>query len=139
MHAGVVTTRATNRIDIEYLKYLPFTQVFSSSDRIHEKLFSSVANKGQEFIPGPALKSALREMADYYDSLSEGDKAHGSIVYADFPPVTLDNAFTQLFDRRDPNWRNGANLPEPPRDTSKDAEILAEAKARMEFLRKNAR
>jgi hypothetical protein len=87
MHAGVVTTRATNRIDIEYLKYLPFTQVFSSSDRIHEKLFSSVANKGQEFIPGPALKSALREMADYYDSLSEGDMAHGSIVYADFPPA----------------------------------------------------
>jgi hypothetical protein len=39
LHDGIVTTGPTNRIDIEYFKYLPFTEVFSSSDRLHVTLF----------------------------------------------------------------------------------------------------
>lgn len=138
LHAGVITTRATNRIDIEYLKYLPFTDIFLSGDLLHETLFSVFARPNQQFIGGTDLKAALKEMAEYYDQLPDDEKRHGSMVYADYPPVKMDNAVTRVFDTRFPNWRDGANAPSPPRDTSGDAELLAEMKIRFEWLRKNA-
>ena len=139
LHAGIITTRATNRIDIEYFKYLPFTEVFSSGDRLHATLFPVFARRDQNFVAGSDLKTALREMADYYDHLSKDEKKQGSMNYTDYPPVKMDNAITKLFDDRFPNWREGANLPKPPSDTSGDAELLAEIKSRFEWLKRHAK
>jgi hypothetical protein len=139
LHAGVVTTRATNRIDIDYFKYLPFTEVFSSSDRLHVDLFPVFARRDQNFVVGRDLKAALQEMVDYYDRLSEDDKRHGSMTYADYPPVNMDNSITRLFDDRFPDWRQGANIPRPPRDTSGDAELLAKIKSRFEWAKRHAK
>jgi len=61
------------------------------------------------------------------------------MTYADYPPVTMDNAITKLFDQRFPNWRDEANLPKPPRDTSGDAKLLADLKAKMEWLKRHAK
>ena len=85
------------------------------------------------------LKTALREMADYYDGLSENQKREGSMTYADLPPVKMDNAITKLFDDRFPNWRDKANLPKPPRDTSGDVELLAEMESRLAWLKRHAK
>ncbi len=139
LHAGVITTRATNRIDVEYFKYLPFTEVFSSGDQLHATLFPVFSRGDQRFIARNDLKTALREMADYYDRLPEDEKKHGSMTYADYPPAKMDNAITKLFDDRFPNWREGANLPEPPRDRSCDAALLAKIKARFEWVKRHAK
>jgi hypothetical protein len=114
-------------------------EVFSSGDRLHADLFPVFARRDQSFVLGSKLKDALREMADYYDSLSGNEKSHGSMRYADYPPVKMDNAITKLFDGRFPNWREGANLPKPPRDTSGDAALLAEIKSRFEWLKRHAK
>ena len=139
LHARVVTTRATNRIDIEYFKYLPFTEVFSSGDKLHATLFPVFARPGQSFVPRDDLKAALQEMADYYEHMPEDEKKHGSMSYADYPPVTMNNAITKLFDERFQDWRNGANLPKPPRDKSGDAELLARIKSRFEWVKQHAK
>lgn len=139
LHAGVITTRSTNRIDVQYFKYLPFTEMFSSADDLHATLFPAFARRDQIFIPGSQLKSALQEIAAYYESLPEEQKKLGSMTYADYPPVAMDNAITKAFDQKFPDWRQGANLLRPPRDTSGDAELLAEMKERLEWLRRNAR
>lgn len=139
LHAGVITTRSTNRIDIEYFKYLPFTEVFSSGDRLHADLFPAFARRDQTFILGSDLKASLREMADYYDGLSAEERSHGSMSYADYPPVKMDNAVTRLFDIRFPDWREAANLPKPPRDTSGDAELLKEIESKLEWLNRHAK
>jgi hypothetical protein len=60
LHAGVITTRATNRVDIEYFKYLPFTEVFSSGDRLHSFLVPVFARRDRSVITGNDLKAALR-------------------------------------------------------------------------------
>src|SRR5487761_2258209 len=113
LHARVITTRPTNRIDIQYFKYLPFTEVFSSADDLHAALFPVFARRGQIFMPGRELKSALQDMAGYYESLPDEKRKLGSMTYADYPPVAMDNAITRVFDRKCPNWRVGANLPMP--------------------------
>lgn len=126
-------------VDLQYLKYLPFTEVFSSGDRLHQDLYPLCARVDQSFVLGTDLKRALGEMADYYDGLSEEEKLQGSMTYADYPPVHMNNAATALFDGRFPNWRDGANLPKPPRDKSKDAELLKEIKQRFEWVKRNAK
>ena len=139
LHARVITTRATNLIDVEYFKYLPFAEVFSSSDNLHATLFPVITDGKQSYVSGTDMKAALREMANYYDALSENEKKRGSMNYADYPPVTLDNAITRLFDSRFPRWRDGANLPRPPRDTSGDAALLAEIQSRFEWVQRHAK
>ncbi len=61
------------------------------------------------------------------------------ILNVDTTPVAMDNAITRVFDRKFPNWRVGANLPKPPRDTSGDAELLAEMNERFEWLKHHAK
>lgn len=129
----VITTRSSNRIDVEYLMYLPFTHVFCSADKLHADLFPHFATN-QFFISGPDLKAALREMAGHYDALPEEQRAHGSFTYADYPPVHMDNAVTRAFDHFMPDWRDGANQPRPPRDPETDAKIMERLRPMMEAI-----
>jgi len=58
----LITSRPTDRIDLEYLFYLPFCNVFSSSDKLHKKLAPLLVKEHQVFLPGTELKQALREV-----------------------------------------------------------------------------
>lgn len=46
----ISTNRNSNRTDIAYLFYLPFCQVFVSSDRLHQKVASLFLRPDQEFV-----------------------------------------------------------------------------------------
>jgi hypothetical protein len=72
-------------------------------------------------------------------SVSKEEKSQGSMSYADYPPLQMENGVTKLFDSRFPNWREGANLPKPPHDTAGDAELLAEIKGRFDWLKRHAK
>lgn len=130
----VITTRASNQIDMEYFKYLPFTRVFCSSDRFHVDLFSEFASNRQIFVHGTELKASLQEMADYYDAMPPETKSQGSFTYADYPPVHMDNAVASTYDKIIPNWREGANKPKPPPDPEEDARTMERLKPFMDAL-----
>lgn len=131
----VITTRPSNRIDMDYFMYLPFTRVFASSDKLHADLFPVFSRDDQVFIPGTELKAGLAEMADFYDQLSEDQKQHGSMTYADYPPVHMDNAVTGAYDRCMPGWREGANLPRPPRDPEADKKVMDHLRPMMDAIK----
>jgi hypothetical protein len=120
----VITTRSSNQIDMEYFDYLPFARIFSSNDRLHSEMYPALAEDWQIFMPFAELKAALRELADYYDTMTPEQKRHGSMTYADYPPVEMHNAITRAYDRFMPNWRIGANEPPPPSDPVEDARIM---------------
>ncbi len=71
LEAGLMSSKSTNWIDMQYFYYLPFGQVFCSSDRFHEELFPYLALPGQVFVNGSDLKKDLRFMADAFD---DGDR-----------------------------------------------------------------
>ena len=58
----ISTERPSNRMDIAYLFYLPFCQVFISGDRLHRRCAPLFVRDDQEFVWGPDLKS--RSCAD---------------------------------------------------------------------------
>jgi hypothetical protein len=66
---GLVSTRSTNRIDLEYLYYLPFCMVFSSGDFLHRDLVQFIS-KDQIFIPRDVFKADLKGLAMWWRSLA---------------------------------------------------------------------
>lgn len=59
---GLVSTRATNRLDLEYFYYAPFCHVFSSTDKFHRKMAAVIVQDGI-FVSGDALKADLANLA----------------------------------------------------------------------------
>jgi hypothetical protein len=107
----ISTDRPTNKIDMAYLYYLPFCQVFVSGDRLHEKLAPLFLRPNQQFVPARALKADLAKLVTYYDELPEEVKAIGAMKYAAFPPIEGDFLTCRLHDRFLPGWRTRAANP----------------------------
>lgn len=133
----VITTRSSNQIDMEYFDYLPFARIFSSNDKLHAKMFPVLSESWQIFMPFGDLKSALCELADHYDTMMPEQKRHGTMTYADYPPIEMDNAITRAYDRFMPDWRVGANEPQPPRDAAEDARIMEHLKPMIDAIEKH--
>jgi hypothetical protein len=72
--SGLVGTKATNRVDVEYLLYLPFAPIFVSGDEgTHGRLAPLLIGDDQLFVRSAEFRAALQEHADRVDRLREGD------------------------------------------------------------------
>jgi hypothetical protein len=78
--------RASNRVDIAYLNYLPFSQIFVSSDKLHRKAAPLFMRSDQEFVWGPELKNDLHRINDYFLALPDSEKERGIMSFAHAPP-----------------------------------------------------
>jgi len=105
--------RPTNFIDLTYLYYLPFTEVFISGDNVHKNLaplFIDTAN--QKFIDGNNIKSDLNRLTDYY--LNHPDlQRKGLFRLAEYPPLDGNFIICNIYDRFCKGWRNFAANPIP--------------------------
>ena len=61
---GLIGTRATNRLDMQYYWYTPFAQVFASRDRLHQDLSPYLLESDQTFADGDELVAELRALAE---------------------------------------------------------------------------
>lgn len=111
--------RASNRIDMAYLYYLPFTSVFASGDRLHARTAPLFMCGDQSFVDAQELKASFGELDSHYDQLPDEIKERGVLSFAAWPPSTMDNVVTQAWDEHmRPDWRevasrNEASLGEP--------------------------
>lgn len=127
-HKLIYTGRASNKIDMAYLYYLPFSMVFVSGDKLHHKTAPLFLRENQSYVEAKELKAALRELDMHYDRLPEEIKARGVMRFARQPPAELDNTVTRLWDRHMPRWRENADQPE-----SDDAEAAKPVSDAAEF------
>jgi hypothetical protein len=73
--AKLIDAKRTNRIDLEYLYYVPFAKAFASGDTVHAVLAPLVFDQGQTFISRDALKEdAKHVLAETDRLLAEGAK-----------------------------------------------------------------
>lgn len=106
-HLAVERSRmsAGQRMDLCYLFYLPFCQVFVSNDWVHRESAPLFLRADQEFVPAANLKAALRELNDGYLALPESERSKSIHQLAPHPPKDGDNLVTELWDRHWPKWR----------------------------------
>ena len=61
---GLIGTRATNRVDLEYLYYLPFCTAFSSGDKLHDVIAPLLMDSEQCYLSSSELKSDMIRMTE---------------------------------------------------------------------------
>jgi hypothetical protein len=101
----ISTERPSNRMDIAYLFYLPFCQVFISGDRLHRKCAPLFMRGDQEFVWAPELKADLGRMNSHYLALPESERERGVMKFAKGPPKTGDFLTARIYDRFGDHWR----------------------------------
>src|SRR5262245_44060777 len=114
--------RASNKVDLAYLYYLPFCMVFVSNDRLHERCVPCflTENKAivegrelsvrQEFVSGRDLKADLAKLDAHYSALPLDVRERGVMAFAQNPPPNTDFLVTRLWDRFLPRWRQNRVL-----------------------------
>lgn len=102
----ITTTRVSNRTDIAYLFYLPFCNVFVSSDRLHQRCAPLFLRNNQTFVWGQELKADLQRLVTQYKALPEFEREKGIRTFAPKPPRDDKNGLLgNLWDRHVGSWR----------------------------------
>lgn len=119
--------RPSNRVDISYLHYLPFADIFVSGDKLHRAAAPLFLDDRQRFVWGPDLKADLAVLNTHFANLPEELKSKGLFTLADRPPVDHQGLVAGLWDGRVPGWRERkpAGKTMSPED---EARIVAQSK-----------
>lgn len=108
--------RASNRVDISYLFYLPFAMVFVSNDNLHRRCAPLFLREDQEFVWGSDLKGALVNLEEHYRSLPASITDKGIYSFAAYPPEDDSSLVVQLWDRHlVPAWREHRKIESQPK------------------------
>jgi hypothetical protein len=91
----IAPERASNRVDMAYLYYLPFSMMFVSNDKLHRRTVSLFLNDQQLFVIGDELKRDLAALDDYYSGRPEEEREQGLFRLAAYPPE--DDSFQPVF------------------------------------------
>ncbi|MBI3259601.1 MAG: hypothetical protein HYZ54_09035 [Ignavibacteriae bacterium] len=59
---GIFVGGQTSLIDLEYIFYLPFTQIFVSNDRYHKEIVQFFIRKNQTFLTGENLRTKFKDI-----------------------------------------------------------------------------
>ena len=120
--------RASNRLDIAYLYYLPFCMLFISTDRLHQRCTRHFLRPDQEFVWGGELKSDLQKINAHYAALPEAIKEQGIMRFANGPPRDGDFLVTAIWDHHLPKWRETRDEPKMPLDSDTEAAVVRQIK-----------
>ena len=106
--AGLITTRATNRIDLEYMYYLPFCRVFASRDKFHQNIAIPLMRDNQDYVDGDILKKDLIWLENEWNSLDEKTKEQRAYDYGSYPPDNPNSITAKLWKKHMKPWTPGS-------------------------------
>ncbi len=115
-------------IDLAYLYYLPFCNVFVSNDNFHKSIVPLFLGPEQEFISGVDFKEDLKKIVAHFQALPEEERMKGAFHYARFPPQDDSLITVRLWDKYFPGWRKFAEQPHIPISQEENDRIIAEVK-----------
>lgn len=119
--------RASHKIDVAYLYYLPFCMVFTSNDKLHADIAPFFLRDDQSFVAGTELKADLGKLDAHYDAFPTDVKERGVMSFAVVPP--FDDAFlvTKLWDKHmSPRWREHQTTRTPRPDSAMGKTMMDE-------------
>ncbi|MBZ5635461.1 MAG: hypothetical protein LAO55_20245 [Acidobacteriia bacterium] len=115
-HIAVVAKLLTDehRMDMAYLYYLPFCDLFVSSDKAHRRCAELFMRANQEFVWGQDLKANLKQIVEYYLTLPENAREQGIYALAPVPPAQVERLVAALYDRyAGSSWREQRDVGPP--------------------------
>jgi hypothetical protein len=134
MYGLIGAERASNKIDMNYLYYLPFCMVFASKDRLHARTVPVFLKPNQQFLWAADLKSDLKRLDEYFSAMTDEEKNRGVMSFASRPPLDATFLTTRLWDAfMAPWWRDPKpdRKPVTPEETERERELLKELNAQV--------
>jgi hypothetical protein len=125
----VIDAKRTNRIDLEYLYYVPFAKAFASGDTVHAVLAPLVFDQDQPFIS----RDALKEDAKFLLAETERLIAEGIKRPIRYPPERTGSPVLALWQKHmAPREEIERDLPKmtPEQEADILKKVLAASKAR---------
>lgn len=116
--------RPSNMVDLAYLYYLPFCNIFTSNDGLHRRIVPLFLRDDQSFVPGVELKAGLASLDRHYATLPEEVREQGMMHFADRPPLSSSFFVTTLWDKHLPAWRQHENQPKAPMSKAQERALL---------------
>jgi hypothetical protein len=108
----IAPDKTSNYVDVAYLYYLPFCEVFVSGDKLHRRCAPLFMGDGQEFVWGHELRPALASLVEEY--LAHPDiSERGLIGVAGDHLLPKDSFIGALYDRLHPGRREFMARPQP--------------------------
>lgn len=104
---GLISTRSTNRVDLEYLYYLPFCSAFSSGDKFHHQT-APLMIRNQTYVPREEFKKDLNNLAAWWRDLDPSQRSVESELRG--PPPNEMSATHKIWSiNMRPGYRNPLN------------------------------
>jgi len=115
----LIGTKPTNRIDLEYLLYVPFCRVLSSTDKFLREFGPCFLNNNQDFVWGNDLKADLKRISEHWRSLTDNQKCEYRDKHGCYPPERDDSITYKL-------WRKYMGTPRErkPLTPEREKEIM---------------
>lgn len=121
--------RASNRVDISYLHYLPFCMVFVSNDRLHQRSAPLFLREDQEFVWGPDLKADLARINAHFLAFPDSEKERGLIgTFAHAPPDVEGSVVRRLRARFLRKGYDDRPRPESPPNDERSRKLVEQLK-----------
>ena len=103
--ARLIGTRRTNVIDLEYLYYLPFCEVFCSRDAFHATMVPTLIDQSRQlYVNGDDLKGDLQALTRRWAGLSTADQDEELSRFGG-QPVVPDSLVASIWRHCWPKWR----------------------------------
>lgn len=91
--------------DLEYCFYLPFCEIFTSSDKLHRKLIPMLTREDQTFVFGEELSKDLKRLAQEWNELSEDQKLLEFNIRKDKPKENPDSVVSNIWKKHRPDYK----------------------------------
>ena len=102
--------RVSNYVDISYICYLPFCQLFVSADKLHQRCASLFLRENKQFIWGNDLKNGLNKLNSHYNDLPSETKEKGITFFAKTPPTKGSFLVSEIWDAHLREWRKKSEI-----------------------------
>lgn len=81
MSHGILSTRSSNIVDLEYLCYTPFAFVFCSGDKLHGQLAPFILDADQSFVERQEMQESLKKMVAARRIEADSEPSEDSLIH----------------------------------------------------------
>jgi len=124
----LIGTRATNKVDLEYIYYLPFCMVFVSNDKFHKSIIGPFLNSDQVFVSGEDLKKDLEYLLNEWNTLRYPKGRTWQAKHGYGPPDNSNCLTFLLWKKFLPGWQPGRKVKETKSSPQDEAELVERMK-----------
>lgn len=102
--SGLIKWKSTNRLDMEYLFYLPFCMLFVSGDNLHIQLAPLLMRENQSFANSMELKKSMKMQIEQWKTIDKEEKLLLKAGLGSYPLPMKDSIIINLWNKHCIAW-----------------------------------